>query len=167
MRRLEKLRHGSVLPSREAQQRELRLAERKVELERLADRSAVKKRRRKKGWFHPVLPDMLPPTLIRDNFWPPPSVEPSDGIFIRPELSDTKRPLTDHFSRPLTKIIDSKKNKIEVIPKTEKADINETNLSEQLSKLFAKLDEVTNEKKDDEKTTRQKEKFNRTFIKNW
>ena len=49
MRRLEKLRHGLVLPSREAQQRELRLAERKVELERLADRSAVKKRRRKKG----------------------------------------------------------------------------------------------------------------------
>ena len=94
---------------------------------------------------------MLPPTPIRDNFWPPPSVEPSDEIFIRPELSDTKRPLTDDFSRPLTKIIDSKKNKIEVIPKTEKAGINETNLSEQLSKLFAKLDEVTNEKKDDEK----------------
>ena len=144
-------------PSRDAQQRELRLAERKVELERLADRGAVKKRRCKKGCFRPVLPDMPPPSPIRDNCWPPPSVEPPDEIFIRPEVSDTKRPLTDDFSRPLTKIIDSKKNKIEVTPKTEKADINETNLSEQLSKLFPKLDEVINEKKDDENNKAERE----------
>ena len=50
-----------------------------------------------------------------------------------------------------------KKNKIEVTPKTEKADINETNLSEQLSKLFPKLDEVINEKKDDENNKAERE----------
>ena len=152
MRRLEELRHGLVPPSREAQQRDLRLAERKTELERLADRGVVKKRRSEEGIFRPVLPDMPPPTLIRDDFWPPPPVQPSDKSFIKPEASDTKRPLRDDFPRHLTKIIDSKKNKIEVIlKKKKKTDINETNLPEQLSKLFPKLDEVINKKKDDEK----------------
>ena len=50
-RRLEELRHGLVWPSREAQQRKLRLAKRKAELERLADRGAVKKRRCEEGRF--------------------------------------------------------------------------------------------------------------------
>ena len=77
------------------------------------------------------------------------SVESSDESFIRPEVSNTKRPLRDYFSRPLTKIIDSKRNKIGVIQK--KADINETKLSEQISRLFPKLDEVVNEKRHDEK----------------
>ena len=109
--------HGAA--KGEAQQRELRLAERKAELELLADRSAVKKKRSKEGRFRPVLPDTPPPSPIGDDFWPPPPVEPSDESFIRPEVSDTKRPLRDDFSRPLTNIIDSKENKIEVIPKTE------------------------------------------------
>ena len=151
MRRLEELWHGPVPPSRKAQQRVFRFADRKAELQHLSDRGAVKKKRSGEDRFRPVLPDTPPPTPIRGDFWPPPSVEPSDEGFIKPEVSDTKRPLRDGFSRALTKIIDSKKNKIEVIPKTEKADINETNLSEQLSKLFPKLDEVINEKKDDEK----------------
>ena len=78
MRRLEELRHGLVPPGREAQQRDLRLAERKTELEGLADRGVVKKRRSEEGRFRPVLPDTPPPTLIRDDFWPPPPVQPSD-----------------------------------------------------------------------------------------
>ena len=100
MRRLEELRHGLVRPSREAQQCELRLAERKAELERLADRGAVKKKRCEEGRFRPVLPNRAPPTPIRDYFWPPPPFEPSEESFIRPEVSDTKRPLRDYFSRP-------------------------------------------------------------------
>ena len=100
MRRFEELRHGRVPPSREAQQCELRLAERKAELERLADRGAVKKKRCEEGRFRPVLPNRAPPTPIRDYFWPPPPFEPSDESFIRPEVSDTKRPLRDYFSRP-------------------------------------------------------------------
>ena len=51
MRRFEELRHGRVPPSREAQQCELRFAERKAELERLADRGAVKKGEVKKVVF--------------------------------------------------------------------------------------------------------------------
>ena len=151
MWRLEELRYGLVPPSREAQQRELRLAERKAESENLADTGAVKNRRSEEVRFQPVLPDTPLPTPIEDYYWPPPPAETSGESFIRPEVSDTKWPLSDDFSRPLTKIIDSKKNKIEVIPKADKADINEINLSEQLSKLFLKLHEVINEKKDDEK----------------
>ena len=99
----------------------------------------LKKRRNEEDCFRPVLPDTLPPSPIGDDFWLPPPVEPFGERFIRPEVSDTKRPLRYDFSRPLMKIIDSKKNKIEVIKKTEKADINETNLSKQLTKLFLNL----------------------------
>ena len=95
--------------SRKAQQRVFRFAERKSELQRLSDRGVIKKRRREEDCFIPVLPDTPPPTPIRDDFWPPPSVEPSDEGFIKPEVSDTKRPPRDGFSRPLTKVIDSKK----------------------------------------------------------
>ena len=130
-----------MLPSREAQKHELRLAERKAELERLADKGAVK-RRIKEGRFRPVLLDMLPPTPIRDDFWSPLPVEPSDESFIRPEVSDTKITLRDYFSRPLTKIVDTKKYKIEVIPETEKTDINETNLFEQLSAEIQNLTDI-------------------------
>ena len=86
-----------------------RFAERKSELQRLSDRGVVKKRRREEDRFRPVLPDTPPPTSIRDDFWPPPSVEPSDEGFIKTEVSDTKRPLRDGFSRSLTKVIDSEK----------------------------------------------------------
>ena len=48
--------------------------------------------------------------------------------------------MLDTFSRPLTKIIDSKKNKIQIIPKkTESEDIDNINLSQQLSKLFPEI----------------------------
>ena len=51
MRRFEELQHGSVPPSREAQQRELRFAERKAELELLADGSTVKKKEKRRRLF--------------------------------------------------------------------------------------------------------------------
>ena len=44
-----------------------------------------------------------------------------------------------------------KKKKTQITPQKEITNINETNLSEQLTKLFPKLDEVTNEKKEDKK----------------
>ena len=55
-------------PSREAQQRESRLAERKAELENLADTGAVKNRRSEEVRFQPVLPDTPLPTPIEDYF---------------------------------------------------------------------------------------------------
>ena len=39
------------------------------------------------------------------------------------------------------------KKEIQITPSKEKTNINETNLSEQLTKLFPKPDEVINEKK--------------------
>ena len=43
------------------------------------------------------------------------------------------KPVLDTFSRPLTKMIDSKKNKIQIIPKKiESNDIEDVNLSKQL-----------------------------------
>ena len=55
-------------PSREAQQRELRLAERKAESENLADTGAVKNRRSEEVRFQPVLPDTPLPTPIEDYY---------------------------------------------------------------------------------------------------
>ena len=86
------------------------MAEIKAELERLADRSTIK-RRSKESNFRLVLPDTPSPMLIREDFWSPLPIKPSDETFIRPEVSDTKIPLRDDFSTPLTKIIDSKKKK--------------------------------------------------------
>ena len=51
MERFDEIRYGPAPPTREAQQRELRLAERTAELERLKDRDVVKKRRSKEGRF--------------------------------------------------------------------------------------------------------------------
>ena len=60
------------------------------------------------GSFIPVMPDTPPPTPIRNDYLPPPQVEPSEENFIRPE-TDTTRALADNFLRPITKIIDQKK----------------------------------------------------------
>ena len=54
------------------------------------------------------MPDTPPPTPIRNDYLPPPQVEPSEENFIRPE-TDTTRALADNFLRPITKIIDQKK----------------------------------------------------------
>ena len=85
---------------------------------------------------------------------------PADDNFIKPQLPPkpqlpTKpqlppKPLIDAFARPLTKIVEAKKNKIEIIAKKELS-INKTNLSEQFTKFFPNIDEVEKEKQDDEK----------------
>ena len=85
---------------------------------------------------------------------------PADNNFIKPQLLPKAELLTkpqlppelllDEFARPLTKIIDAKKNNIEIIPKKE-VSINETNLSEQPTKFFPNIDEVEKEKQDGEK----------------
>ena len=61
------------------------------------------------------------------------------------------KPVLDNFLRPLTKVIDSKKNKIQIIPKkTKPEDTGDVNLSKELSKLFPEIEQVT-EQIDDQK----------------
>ena len=59
------------------------------------------------------------------------------------------KPIIDNFAKPLTKIIDDEKNTIQIIPRKKEVDLNKTNLSEQLSKIFPNIDEVN--KLDEEK----------------
>ena len=115
---------------------------------------------------NPILPDTPPPTPITDDYFPPPPVDLAEDSFVLPDVrtkpliapkpvitKPTFAPKTvlDSFSWPLTKIINSKKNKIQIIPKkTESKDIDNINLSEQLSKLFPEINQVTDEKIDDE-----------------
>ena len=116
----------------------------------------------------PGMPDTPPPTPVTDDYFPPPSVDLADDSFTLPDVpnkplippkpvisksSTPPKPVLDTFSRRLTKIIDSKKNKIQIIPKKiESNDIDNVNLSKQLSKLFPEINQVTEEKIDDEKS---------------
>ena len=86
------------------------------------------------------MPDTPPPIPIRNDYLPPPPVDLSDENLMRLEI-DITRALGDNFLRPKTKIVDPKK-KLKKITRH-----YETNVSEQLTKLFPKLDEVINEKK--------------------
>ena len=52
-----------------------------------------------------------------------------------------------------------KKKKKEIIPKKEEPGIHETNLSEQLTKLFPKIDQIIDEKSSDQKKMKQKLKI--------
>ena len=134
-------------------------------------KGAVKARRSDIGLFQPVLPDTSPPTPDRNDYWPPHPVVPADNNFIKPHLlPKPKLPakpqlppklLLDEFPRPLTKTIVAKKNKIKLIPKKE-VSINETSLSEKLTKIFRNIDEVEKEKQDDKKYV--EEVKNRTEI---
>ena len=73
---------------------------------------------------------------------------PADDNFIKPQLPPkpqlpTKpqlppKPLIDAFARPLTKIVEAKKNKIEIITKKELS-INKTNLSEHSLLNFSQI----------------------------
>ena len=113
------------------------------------------------GLFQPILPDTPPSTPNRDDYWPPTNVGPSDINFIKSRLPPkpqllpkTKlqlppKPITDNFSRPLTKIIDDEKKTTQIIPKKKEVGFNETNLSEQLRKISPNIDEVN--KQDEEK----------------
>ena len=94
----------------------------------MKDKGLVK-RRSSEGSFIPVMPDTPPPTPIRNDYLPPPPVQPSDENFIRPAI-DTTRALGDNFSRPktifeTTKIVDpkKKKKKIEITLQKEKTHI--------------------------------------------
>ena len=81
------------------------------------------------GLFQPTLPDTLALTPNRDDYWLPPLVGPSDNNFIKSQLPPkpqflpktkpqlTPKPMIDHFAWPVTKIIDDKKNTIQIIPK--------------------------------------------------
>ena len=95
------------------------------------------------------MPDNPPPTPIRDDYWLPLSAVPSDNNFIKPQLplkpqflpkkkpQLPPKPIIDDFSRPLTNIIDDKKNTIQIISKKKKAGLNETNLSEQFFQILS------------------------------
>ena len=83
------------------------------------------------------------------DFFEPPPVVPADDSSIRPEyLPDVPQtPIVDKFSRPLTKMVDDRKNTIEVTPKKPEADIEEKNLSQSLAELFPDINEVLEEDK--------------------
>ena len=75
----------------------------------MKDKGLVKRRSYERS-FVPVIPDTPPPTPIRNDYLPPPPVEPSDENFVKPEI-DTKKALGNDFSKPTTKIIDAKRKK--------------------------------------------------------
>lgn len=126
------------------------------ELQSLASKWLVKGSISDDGRFIPVSPDTLPPALVRDYYFPHPPVDLADDSFALPD-APTKPPIATktvlyNFSRPLTKIIDSKRNKIQIIPKkTEPEDIDVVNMSKRLSKLFPEIDQEVTEQINDEK----------------
>ena len=67
----------------------------------MKDKGLVKRRSYERS-FVPVIPDTPPPTPIRNDYLPPPPVEPSDENFVKPEIDTTKA---------LGKIIDAKRKK--------------------------------------------------------
>ena len=75
----------------------------------MKDKGLVKRRSYERS-FVPVIPGTPPPTPIRNDYLPPPPVEPSDENFVKHEI-DTTKALGNNFSRPATKIIDEKKKK--------------------------------------------------------
>ena len=84
------------------------------------------------------------------HLWSKPPILPEPVISKPPILP---KPVIDTISKPLTKITDSKKNKIQIIPKKiESDDIDDVNFSKRLSKLFPEINQVTKEKVDDEKS---------------
>ena len=98
-----------------------------------------------------LFPDQFPSPPGPDFFEPPPIV-PANDSFIRPDdLPDVPQtPIIDKFSRPLTKMVDDRKNTIEVTPKKPEADIEEKNLSQSLAELFPDINEVLEEDKKNE-----------------
>ena len=96
-----------------------------------------------------LFPDQFPSTPGLEFLEPPPVV-PADGSFIRPDdLPDVRQtPIIDKFSRPLIKMVDDRKNTIEVTPKKPEADIEDKNLSQSFAELFPDINEVPeNDKK--------------------
>ena len=86
------------------------------------------------------------------EFFEPPPVVPADDSFIRPgDLPDVPQtPIVGKFSRPLTKVVDDRKNTIEITSKKSEADIEEKNLSQSLAEPFPDINEVLEEDKKNE-----------------
>ena len=86
------------------------------ELQILASKGLVKGRKSDDGRFISVLSDTPPPTPVRHDYFPPPPVDLADNDFASPDVPTkppiVTKPVLDNFSRKLTKIIDSKKNKM-------------------------------------------------------
>ena len=95
-----------------------------------------------------LFPDQFP-SPPGPEFFEPPLVIPADDSFIRPDdLPDVPQtPIIDKFSRPLTKMVDDRKNTIEVTPKKPEADIEEKKLSQLLAEFFPDINEVLEEDK--------------------
>ena len=95
-----------------------------------------------------LFPDEFPSPPGPDFFEPPP-VFPADDSFIRPDdLPDVPQiSIVDKFSRPLTKMVDDRKNTIEITSKKSEADIEKTNFSQSLAELFRDINEVLEEDK--------------------
>ena len=98
-----------------------------------------------------LFPDEFP-SLPGPEFFEPPPVVPAYDSFIRPDdLPDVPQtPIIDKFSRPLTKMVDDRKNTIEVTPKKPEIDIEEKNLSQSLAERFPDINEFLEEDKKNE-----------------
>ena len=103
MNRYRQLRYEPPLPTAEEKQemlnQVLKREDRNRELESLEAKGLVKSTKSNAGPFKPALPDTPPLTPFRNEYWPPPPVEPADDNFIKTEISDIKNPLIDEFSR--------------------------------------------------------------------
>ena len=105
----------------------------------------------------PLFQDILPslPLPLRR-----PDIEKEyDDTFLKPPQSPTLETLKTDLDRPITNLIDKANNVIGMIPKSEKQDLDkyDLHLSEQLSKLFSKVEEgsgkfVGQDNDDDQKT---------------
>ena len=84
----------------------------------------------------PNLPQPQPISL-------PSPIEPNDNNFLRPAAAPMKadKPnLQDNLKRPMTRLIDKQKNTVEVIPKKDENNSDDTNLSDRLTKLLPNID---------------------------
>ena len=107
-------------------------------------------------------PDTCPATPYGGDFIPQPpySIRETSFLFPNGSLSPLQnrlpniaslppRPSIDNFARPLTRIIDDKSNTIEITRKKPAPNINKTNLSKQLQKIFPNVNEVVKEDSND------------------
>ena len=83
--RLNRIRYGTITPNQEDKILAKRLAERQREIAQLS-KGKVKSGKSDAGLFQLILPDTPPPTPIRDDYWLPLPVVPSDNNFIKPQL---------------------------------------------------------------------------------
>ena len=108
--------------------------------------------------------DTPPETPYSSDYIPHPLYSPQETNFLFPDGSLShlqnrlpniaplpSRTSIDNFARPLTRIIDDKRNTIEITPKKSTPNIEETNLSKQLQGIFPNVNEVVKEDSNDSK----------------